>query len=493
MKLQINTSERTRTIHNFWNHIHFHPTDAIEDDWGQRILNRIHEDGIAGTVRMYTMLEDVVTIAADGTLQYDFTENDIRMDYMVGKGFNLLLSYNYIPACIASDPNETSSQSKNTTRYKGKLIITSPPKDYALWEEICRVYTDHIVKRYGLPCVSKWYLQCYNEPDIPPYWMKNEPDMQKRAAEYCRLYDAFERGIRSVSEDLCIGGPTLAGHLDFFEYFLRHIRDNKRQLNFICFHTYGTSPSMINSKELPINAANSVDRIMKCSSLARQYGFGDRPLIIDEWGASSCGFFNMEECPELIFRENEVYSAYFIKMITLYEKLQLPIDKLMICLSGQHEMKTDFSGFRGFFTLNFYPKPIYNAYVLAAKLGSQKLAYTAAENDNLSVLPAISEDGRITVLLSYSSADFSEELPDLPLDIQFTGISSLREAKLWRIDREHANAYRAYERLGAPNQPTAKQICDITAAGTLTAESCSFKESLHLIMQNNSVVLVEIG
>ena len=50
MELQINTSERTRTIHNFWNHIHFHPTDAIEDDWGQRILNRIHEDGIAGTV-----------------------------------------------------------------------------------------------------------------------------------------------------------------------------------------------------------------------------------------------------------------------------------------------------------------------------------------------------------------------------------------------------------------------------------------------------------
>lgn len=92
MELQINTSERTRTIHNFWNHIHFHPTDAIEDDWGQRILNRIHEDGIAGTVRMYTMLEDVVTIAADGTLQYDFTENDIRMDYMVGKGFNILLS-----------------------------------------------------------------------------------------------------------------------------------------------------------------------------------------------------------------------------------------------------------------------------------------------------------------------------------------------------------------------------------------------------------------
>ena len=36
-------------------------------------------------------------------------------------------------------------------------------------------------------------------------------------------------------------------------------------------------------------------------------------------------------------------------------------------------MKVDFSGFRNFFTLNGYPKPIYNAFALASKLGTEKL------------------------------------------------------------------------------------------------------------------------
>ena len=30
---------------NFWNNVHFHPTDAVEDLWGQEILNRWAADG----------------------------------------------------------------------------------------------------------------------------------------------------------------------------------------------------------------------------------------------------------------------------------------------------------------------------------------------------------------------------------------------------------------------------------------------------------------
>ena len=58
---------------NFWNHIHFHPTDAIEDDWGRNILDQIAADSVAKTVRMYAMLEDIVTMDEQGKLQYDYT------------------------------------------------------------------------------------------------------------------------------------------------------------------------------------------------------------------------------------------------------------------------------------------------------------------------------------------------------------------------------------------------------------------------------------
>ena len=74
-----------RRIKPFWNNFHFHPTDAIEDDWGQRILNQAAEDGVGDMVRMYAMLEDIVSMDADGGLHYDFTLNDQRLDYMLGK------------------------------------------------------------------------------------------------------------------------------------------------------------------------------------------------------------------------------------------------------------------------------------------------------------------------------------------------------------------------------------------------------------------------
>ncbi len=81
----------------------FHPTDAIEDDWGKRILDRIAADGAIKTVRIYNMLEDIVSMDADGKLQYDYTLNDYRLDYLLEKGFTPLIAYAFIPPCIASD------------------------------------------------------------------------------------------------------------------------------------------------------------------------------------------------------------------------------------------------------------------------------------------------------------------------------------------------------------------------------------------------------
>ena len=70
---------------NFWNQCLFHPTDAVEDSWGKRILDRIASDGAIETVRIYTMFEDIVYYDGNDTLCYDFRLSDLRLDYMVEK------------------------------------------------------------------------------------------------------------------------------------------------------------------------------------------------------------------------------------------------------------------------------------------------------------------------------------------------------------------------------------------------------------------------
>ena len=131
----------------FWNHVLFHPTDAIEDPWGKRILDRMAKDGAIKTIRIYSMFEDIVYEGEDGKICYDFRVSDLRLDYLIEKGYEPLIAYGGMPDCIAANKNLQASVSKNKTRYKGKMWNTSPPKDYVLWEEICYEYTKHLVER----------------------------------------------------------------------------------------------------------------------------------------------------------------------------------------------------------------------------------------------------------------------------------------------------------------------------------------------------------
>ena len=135
---------------NFWNGCVFHPTDAVEDPWGKRILDQMSKDRAINTVRIYTMFEDIVYLDENGELQYDFRVSDLRLDYLLSKGYNLLLAYAGMPDFIARSCDNKTTAAKNKTRYKGKMWNTSPPKDVNLWEEICYEYTKHNVERAGV-------------------------------------------------------------------------------------------------------------------------------------------------------------------------------------------------------------------------------------------------------------------------------------------------------------------------------------------------------
>ena len=66
----------TRRQKNFWSGCLFHPTEAIEDSWGKRILDRIAKDKAIKSVRVYAMLEDIVYLGEEGELKYDFRVSD---------------------------------------------------------------------------------------------------------------------------------------------------------------------------------------------------------------------------------------------------------------------------------------------------------------------------------------------------------------------------------------------------------------------------------
>ncbi len=481
---------------NFYSNCLFHPTDAVEDPWGKRILDRMSKDAAVNTIRIYTMFEDIVYLDQNGNLAYDFRLNDLRLDYLLEKGFDILLAYGMMPECIAKNKNATSTVCKNKTRYKGKLINTSVPVDYNLWEEICFEYTNHIIERYGIERVEKWHLQCFNEPDISMFFMSELPDSETmtRAKEYCKLYKAFADGVIRASDRLCIGGPCLANRLDFLEYFLNFVKNSKTRLDYIPLHNYGgTGVWQLCNQYKSFTVERWLSEQEKYMEVINRCGFGKTEIVIDEWGMAAQGFYNIEECPYFIARETEVFSSFFVKLIYKILEKGWNVSKLMICLSGQHEMTTDFSGFRNFFTLNFFAKPIYNAHVLAARL-KDGLLECKIENENLFVIPTVDENKNYSVILTYSSDKFRDNLPNITETVCFNGLGENRKVKIWCIDKTHNNPYRLYERLGLNENLNPEEIKMLQEESNLNCEEQTVKNGMiTLEFSANSVYLLEVS
>lgn len=481
---------------SFWNNCVFHPTDAVEDPWGRRILDKMSEDKAIDTVRIYTMFEDIIYIGENGDICYDYRVSDLRLDYLLEKGYNLTLAYAGIPDCIASSNQYRSSVSKNKTRYKGKMWNTSPPADYAVWEEICYEYTKHLVERYGLEQVKKWDLHCFNEPDIPQFFLgqldRSPESTSMRCKEYCKLFEAFVKGVSRVSTELRTGGPALAHVIQFFEEWLDFVKEKKMKLDFITAHYYGTDLHKINGEGDKFCVESLVAREKKYERVIADHGFAHVPLIIDEWGMAANGFLNIEECPPFIARENEIFSAYFAKLIARYIEEGFNIEKLMICLSGQHEMVEDFTGFRNFFTLNFIKKPIYNAFILSSRL-HENLLKSATETKDLYVVATKSNEGAYSVLASYSSLYFEEDIPEKDETFEFEESIIGKKITVWCIDKNHTNPFRMWERMGKPEM-TKENLAVIKNEGILKPFITSVAESnsITLPFLPNSTYLITV-
>lgn len=496
-KICVNSNQIIKKQKNFWNNFLFHPTDGVEDDWGYAILKQVAEDKAANMIRIYSMFEDIVSMDENGKLQYDYTDNDTRIDRLLSFGYKPLIAYSCVPACIAADPEMNSTNSHGAKRYKGKKYISSPPKDHALWEEVCYEYTKHIVEKYGMEQVKTWYLTCLNEPDSPGFFLPYAENEVKRA-EYNKIYDAFERGINRVSTELRIGGPTVGGEedIELLDTFLDHITQNNRRLSFISVHAYGTSPWHIRDGSRPFTIQNHFDRIHVYENIIKKYYPEGIEVVVDEWGACIGGDCQKSDYPELNFRETPQFAAYFANMVAQYiYKENLIPSIMMICLSGQHTMKAEFEGFRNFFSLNFIKKPIYNSYVLMNKLYEDILA-SETDVDDLTLIPTKSDDGNLAIILSHATPDFKDDIPTVKESLVIDGVSGEKEVTVWTIDDNNTFPYGEMLKRGYSEPLTPEQIQELKEVSILKPKTFAVntdgKLSVDIELAGNGIILVEV-
>jgi xylan 1,4-beta-xylosidase len=430
---------------------------------------------------------NVFSLDANGKPVYDFTIIDQMFDAFQNAGVRPMVELGFMPKDLAASVPGVTEYQLHYPQPTMAGASNNPPKDYKMWGELVRKFTQHLVDRYGRQQVSTWYFEVWNEPDIV-YWHGMPQD-------YFKLYDYAVAGVRAALPNAKVGGPASTGPASanaeaFLKGFLNHCSRDKSAANgrpipldFISFHPKGQSlmaeghVRMIIANEL--EAAQAGFRIV-----AKNSRFAHLPIILSEADPEACAACSTKQNPAKAYRNEPLYASYTAAVLkSLFELQDAAKVNLIAMLSWSFEFENQdyFAGFRTLST-NGIDKPILNFFRMAGLMAGERVATTSTGRVSIaglvktSVLQAPDVDALATksareaAVMVWNYHD--DDLPAPASDVQIT-IKGIPEGvnkvllEHYRIDETHSNAYTAWKSMGSPQSPTPEQYAQLKAAGQL--------------------------
>jgi xylan 1,4-beta-xylosidase len=431
---------------------------------------------------------DVYNETKDGKPVYDWKVVDGIIDAYLAQGIRPYLQIGFTPEAMSSAPAGTPYRHSWRPGFDYKLIATGwtyPPKSYEKWAELIHQWTLHNIEKYGRAEVEKWYFEVWNEPNSPFYWTASPQ-------EFYKLHDYAIDAVRRALPTARVGGPDVAGAGGaFMDGFLKHVSSGKNYVtgqtgtptDFLSFHAKGRPTFVEGHVRMGIathlqEANRGFDKVLSIPSLAA------KPVVIGESDPEGCA-----ACPgpQNAYRNGTMYSSYtaasFARIWELAEKRKVNLEGV-VSWSFEFEDQPWFAGYRQLST-NGVDLPVLNVFRLFAQLGETKLATTNGAQLPLDQIMANgvqgqadigsiatrTADGKLALLLwHYHDDDVAG--PDAQVKVNLTGLKRPpRAAKLWRVDKDHANAFTAWQKMGSPQSPDQDQYKQLEAASAMQAEN----------------------
>jgi xylan 1,4-beta-xylosidase len=430
---------------------------------------------------------NVFSLDANGKPVYDFTITDQTFDSYKSAGVRPMVELGFMPKDLASEVTGITEYQLHYPKPTMGGSVNNPPKDYKMWGELVRKYTEHLAERYGRQEVSTWYFEVWNEPDIL-YW-------HGTPAEYYKLYDYAVAGVRAALPGAIVGGPASTGPANekaskFLDGFLKHCLNDKSAadgkpipLNFISFHPKG-SPKLVDghvrmgiSSELK-STENGFQIVAKYPQLRRV------PIILSEADPEGCAGCSMKVNPANAYRNGPLYPTYTaVAMKAMFDLQDASKVNLlaMVSWSFEFEGKDYFEGFRTLAT-NGVDKPVLNVFRMAGMMGGERVATSSSgqvplaeivsdgvrQGPDIDAFATKAEHEAAVMLWNYHDDDVAA--PDADVEVTITDIPvGVKKVLLehYRIDDTHSNAYTVWKAMGSPQSPTPEQYAQLKAAGQL--------------------------
>jgi xylan 1,4-beta-xylosidase len=421
-------------------------------------------------IRFHAIFHDEVGLYdedADGKALYNFSYVDQIYDGLLENGVRPFVELSFMPRKLAAQ------QTLHPFWYKP---IVAPPRDWARWGDLISTFAQHLVSRYGIDEVSKWYFEVWNEPNID-FWAG---DPKERT--YYQLYDTTATALRRVSPRLRVGGPATA-QAAWIDQFIRHTAEQHVPVDFVSTHVYandtaenvfGTAQTVSRS-QMVCRAAQHVSQQVKASSRP------DLPIIWSEYNAS---YKNEPDVTDSVFMGP--WLADTIRQCDGLTDL-LSYWTLSDVFEEQGVVRQPFYGGYGLLAEDGLPKPSFNAFKLLHRLGTRRIAV-----DSTSALVTRRTDGTLVM------AVWNLVLPDDRGDskvvkIVVDGLHGAHRVAISRLDSAHGVMASAYDAMGRPIYPGREQIKELRRAAELPSPEIQSTRGgeVTVVLPPNGMALVE--
>lgn len=423
-------------------------------------------------VRFHAILHDengVYDEDAQGRPIYNFSYVDQIYDGLLAEGVRPVVEIGFMPKKLAAWP------AGHPFWYRP---IVAPPKDYGRWDDLIVALGRHLVERYGIDEVARWYFEVWNEPNID-FWA-GEPKQET----YFTLYEHTARALKAVDPRLRVGGPaTSSAH--WVPAFLEHMHSVGAPVDFVSTHGYAddTVEDLFGTHE-PIPMEQRLCRaVKKVHDEIATSSLPGLPLLWTEWNVPSYG--------ELNARDTTYLGAALADDIAQCDGLAEALS-LWTFSAVFEENSPDTMPFHGQFGLigpGGIRKPGFTAFSLLHQLGDRRLATSGNQ-----VLATRRADGTLVIALwNLGPPDRIGSTRRVVLKV--AGAHPQRRARLTVLDSRHGNALTAYRAAGSPRYPTRQQIALFNAAArlpTARAVTLGADGTLAVELEPNALALIEV-
>lgn len=304
---------------------------------------------------------------------------------------------------------------ENACKIKAYRIY--PPKDYGKWARIC----EHIIMHYtggwadGFNYDIK-YWEIWNEPDN--YEDIYENQMWRGTKEqYYELYDVASKYLKTRFPNLKIGGyascgfyalnngnvdfgacsPRTAYFIEFFEGFLKYIKENNCPLDFFSWHSYS-------------GIEENIERTLYAREKLDEYGFSNTVQTLNEWNFQ----------PDL---------KGTVKHAALTAGMMLALQNTNLTSAMFYDAKCGMGVYSGMFDcMTYKPLPAFYSFVAFGELFTRKNQVKVISNINgVYCLAAKDTDGCIVI----ANTNDEEKEIKLVFDGDITECKIIKENEIW--------------------------------------------------------------